>query len=27
VAQLLAREHLVCLFQRFFAKTDWMREK
>ena len=27
VAQLLSREHLVCLFQRFFAKTDWMVEK
>lgn len=27
VAQLLSREHLVCLFQHFFAKTDWNVEK
>src|SRR3954468_3056564 len=27
VAQFLSREHLVCLFQRFFAKTDWTPEK
>jgi glycine cleavage system H lipoate-binding protein len=23
IAQLLPREHLVCLFQHFFQKTDW----
>ena len=23
VAQVLARQHLVCLFQRFFSKHDW----
>ncbi len=27
IAQLLAREHLVSLFQRFFAKSDWSVEK
>jgi len=27
VAQLLAREHLVSLFQHFFAKADWTGEK
>jgi glycine cleavage system H lipoate-binding protein len=27
VAQFLSREHAVCLFQHFFSKTDWTREK
>jgi glycine cleavage system H lipoate-binding protein len=27
VAQFLAREHLVRLFQRFFSKNDWTAEK
>jgi hypothetical protein len=27
VAQLLSREHLVCLFQHFFSRTDWVIEQ
>lgn len=27
VAQLLSREHLVCLLQHFFSKTDWVAEE
>jgi glycine cleavage system H lipoate-binding protein len=27
VAQLLSRQHLVCLFQRFFAKQGWNTEE
>ncbi len=27
VAQLLERQHLVCLFQHFFSRTDWTAEK
>jgi glycine cleavage system H lipoate-binding protein len=27
VAQFLSRQHLVCLFQHFFSKTDWTVEK
>ncbi|HET9306525.1 MAG TPA: hypothetical protein VFO46_10895 [Candidatus Sulfotelmatobacter sp.] len=27
VAQLLSREHLVCLLQHFFSRTDWVIEQ